>query len=276
VTPTQILLLAGAGLAAVSLWLLLPPGGTGVRRLGIVLGAASLVCICWEVPRLQPWTSDGVFLVLAAVTVVSAVGAVTLRSPVYCAIWFAMTLLGTSGLFLFQGAQFLGVATIVVYAGAILVTFLFVLMLAQPQGYAYYDRISWEATFSAIAGAGMVLILTTAVSSALAGAPAAADSGSAASENGGSDVSGQAVAVAPMVDPATPRARAGDILSDDHMEHLGAQLFSKHLIAVEVAGTMLLAALVGAVAIAVHHRQVSWPSDASNQGPAFQGGSRHG
>ena len=35
---------------------------------------------------------------------------------------------------MFQGAQFLGVATIVVYAGAILVTFLFVLMLAQPRG----------------------------------------------------------------------------------------------------------------------------------------------
>ena len=56
-----------------------------------------------------------------------------------------MSLLGTAGLFLFQGAQFLGVATIVVYAGAILVTFLFVLMLAQPEGHAFYDRVSWEA-----------------------------------------------------------------------------------------------------------------------------------
>ena len=62
----------------------------------------------------------------------------------YCAVWFALSLLGTAGLFLFQGAQFLAVATIVVYAGAILVTFLFVLMLAQPNGRAYYDRVSWE------------------------------------------------------------------------------------------------------------------------------------
>ena len=71
----------------------------------------------------------------------------------YCAVWFALSLLGTAGLFLFQGAQFLGVATIVVYAGAILVTFLFVLMLAQPTGRAYYDRLCWEPLVSAVTGA---------------------------------------------------------------------------------------------------------------------------
>src|SRR5207237_4093976 len=98
--------------------------------------------------------------VMAAVTLVSAVGAVTMRSPVYCAIWFAMTLLGTAGLFFFQGAQFLGVATIVVYAGAILVTMLFVLMLANQEGHALYDRISWEAGISATAGALLVGLLT--------------------------------------------------------------------------------------------------------------------
>ena len=80
--------------------------------------------------------ADGVFLILAAVTVISAVGAITFRNPVYCAIWFGLSLLGVAGLFFFAGAQFLAVATVVVYAGAILVTFLFVLMLAQPEGKA--------------------------------------------------------------------------------------------------------------------------------------------
>ena len=55
-----------------------------------------------------------------------------------------------------QGAQFLAVATVVVYAGAILVTFLFVLMLAQPEGRTYYDRLSWEALVSSATGAGIV------------------------------------------------------------------------------------------------------------------------
>lgn len=267
----EILLVAGRGLLiALSFWLLLPRGAAGGRRLGIALGAASLVWICWEVPRLSPWSTDGVFLVLAAVTVVSAVGAVTLRSPVYCAIWFAMTLLGVSGLLLFQGAQFLGVATIVVYAGAILVTFLFVLMLAQPQGFAYYDRISWEATFSSIAGAGMVLVLTAAVSSALAGTPAAAAADKTDTDKTDTNTLAHAEVVTPLVDPSTPEKRSADILSQDHMERLGAQLFSRHLIAVEVAGTMLLAALVGAVAIAVQHRQITSPNAPQH------GGSRHG
>ena len=62
-----------------------------------------------------------------------------------------------------QGAQFLGVATIVVYAGAILVTFLFVFMLAQPRGNAFYDRVSWEALLAAGTGAVMVGILTITV-----------------------------------------------------------------------------------------------------------------
>jgi NADH-quinone oxidoreductase subunit J len=70
-----------------------------------------------------------------------------------------MVLLGTAGLFLYQGAQFLSVATVVVYAGAILVTFLFVLMLAQPEGQAYYDRVSWEALLSAATGAVLVGML---------------------------------------------------------------------------------------------------------------------
>ena len=82
---------------------------------------------------------------IGIVTIVAAVATISCRSPVYCAIWFGMTLAGTAGLFLLAGAEFLAVATIVVYAGAILVTFLFVLMLSQPEGHTTYDRRSWEA-----------------------------------------------------------------------------------------------------------------------------------
>ncbi len=95
--------------------------------------------------------------------IVSAVCTVTFRSPVYCALWFALSLLGTAGIFMVQGAQFLGVATVVVYAGAILVTFLFVLMLAQPGGDAYYDRVSWEGMLAATTGAVIVGVLTMTI-----------------------------------------------------------------------------------------------------------------
>ena len=147
-THLQEMIGAATVLGALGLWLMLPRGGSPGRMLGVVLGMAALGLFASQIPWVGDWASGSVFYILAAVTVIAAVATVTLRNPVYCAIWFALSLLGTAGLFLFQGAQFLGVATIVVYAGAILVTFLFVLMLAQPQGQAFYDRISWEGLLS--------------------------------------------------------------------------------------------------------------------------------
>ena len=164
---------------------------------------------------------------LAAVTLISSVAAVTLRSPVYCAVWFGLSLVGTAGLLLFQGAQFLAVATIVVYAGAILVTFLFVLMLAHSTGRAYYDRLSWEPLMSAVTGAVLVGILTTALFGA----------------------SRDLMPGAPAVDMAK------NILAEDHVAHLGGELFSRYLVGVELAGTLLLVALVGAIAMVSHETQ---------------------
>jgi NADH-quinone oxidoreductase subunit J len=124
------------------------------------------------------------------------------------------------------------VATIVVYAGAILVTFLFVLMLAQPEGQAPYDRVSWAPLLAAVTGAVMVGLLTLVLVGVL-----------------------QADANPPQA-PFTTTQLEGEILADQHMAHVGAQLFSTHLVAVEVAGTLLLVALVGTVAIVAQMRGV--------------------
>ncbi len=56
---------------------------------------------------------------------------VALRSPVHCAIGLMASLIGTAGLFLLQGAEFLFVAQIILYVGGILVLFLFVIMLVN-------------------------------------------------------------------------------------------------------------------------------------------------
>ena len=75
----------------------------------------------------------------------------TSRNPVYSALWFASVVLSTSGLFLLADAPFLAAGTIIVYAGAIIVTFLFVIMLAQMEGKAVTTvpaRAPDVATFS--------------------------------------------------------------------------------------------------------------------------------
>jgi NADH-quinone oxidoreductase subunit J len=222
----QLITMTATLLTALGLWLMLPRAGLRGRMAGMVITAVALGLFASQFSRLGNWIEDSVFFILAGVTVVAAIATVTLRNPVYSAIWFGLVLLGTAGLFLFQGAQFLAVATVVVYAGAILVTFLFVLMLANPSGRAPYDRISWEAMISAASGAVIVGILTMAVTSALAG------------PNG------------PAIPATVTHAeRDQNVLGDDHMAHVGFELFGPHLIAVEVAGTLLLAALVGAAVI---------------------------
>lgn len=235
----QIVLVAATLLAAIGLWLALPRGGARGQRLGVLLAAVGLGLFGSQIPYLGSWGEHGLFLILGGVTVVSAAATVTVRSPVYSAIWFALSLLGTASLFLCQGAQFLGVATVVVYAGAILVTFLFVLMLANPTGQAYYDRLSWEAALSAGAGAVLVGILTVALAEGL---PLDRPTANAASD---------AARQSAVEDSA---AQPGGVLADEHMATLGGQLFGRHLIAVEVSGTLLLVALVGAVAIIGHSR----------------------
>ncbi len=252
----QLACILGTVLVSVGLWLMLPRGSAVGRPLGAVLAAAGLGLWASRLPGLGDWGADTLFYLLAGVTVVSATATVTSHSPVYSAIWFAMTLLGTAGLFLFQGAQFLGVATIVVYAGAILVTFLFVLMLAQPAGTASYDRVSWEAPLSAATGGLLVGVLTLATLGVF-------------------QHPDEAVRPEP-VHPAESLDR--EILTPEHMAHLGGQLFSSHLIGVEIAGTLLLVALVGCVAIVSQMRHVKpEPADRGAVVPSLvQFARRHG
>lgn len=200
----------GGGLLLVGLGLLL--AGLQPLGLGLVTGVA-------EAAQL---TAMVVFYVLLLITVASAVATISSQSPVYSAVWFAVCLLGVAGLFLFQGAQFLGVATIVVYAGAILVTFLFVLMLAQPEGETQYDRVSWGGATKPLSAAVTATLLTAVVG------------------------------VFTRYPLPAAAARNSDSAEASHMVQLGRPLFEQHLVSVEVAGTLLLVALVGAVAIIVH------------------------
>ncbi|MEX2113219.1 MAG: NADH-quinone oxidoreductase subunit J [Pirellulales bacterium] len=232
----------GTALLAAGLWLVLPRGAASGKALGAVLVAIGLGLFASRVPGLGGWGASVVFYLLAGVTVLAALATISFRKPVYSAIWFGLSLVGTAGLLLFQGAQFLGVATIVVYAGAILVTFLFVLMLAQPEGQAPYDQFSWGPRLAGLTGALMVGVLTLAVLGVFQNP----------------DLAKRPTAPFPSAELQR------DILADEHMAHLGGQLFSKHLLAVEVAGTLLLVALVGTVAIVAQIRRPD------------QGGSSHG
>ena len=251
-------ILAGGVLAAAaSLWLLLPNGAERVssRRLGTLFGLLALGAFIVTGRRLGGLGEEAVFLMVSLVAVVAAAATIVSRSPVYAAIWFALSLLGVAGVLLVLGAQFLGVATIVVYAGAILVMFLFVLMLAQPAGLAPYDRVSNEPFLSALAGAVLLGVLSLSIGrlsvapSACCGLPSRAKAG--------------ADAVKAADQPAQPQvAVAADPLAENHVARLGGELFGRHLIAVEAAGVLLLVALIGAIAVVARGEAAHASTDA--------------
>jgi NADH:ubiquinone oxidoreductase subunit 6 (subunit J) len=83
----------------------------------------------------------------------------TQSTPVHAALSFALVVLASCGLFLLQAAPFLMAATIIVYAGAIVVTFLFVIMLAQQEGPSNADQRSREPFLASVAGCVLLAAL---------------------------------------------------------------------------------------------------------------------
>jgi NADH-quinone oxidoreductase subunit J len=301
------LLVTGSMLGCIGLICVVPPSRFDLRVAGAVFCVAGLGFYAYALsrgqasPQVEQLIEWIVFGILAITAVGSAIAMIASRSAVYSAIWFAVTLLTTGGLFLYQGAQFLGVATVTVYAGAIVVTFLFVIMLAQPDGHASYDRISW-GSFAKPAAAIAAALLLGAVLHSLEGlekgglrevAAASADELRARDKDfplAGKDIAGVRTgprgpiqqlellltpaasnvrlkpaqetllhetmmakadaALPPVTVTPQPSSRAAlDPQAPHTMAHLGGFLLSRHLIAVEVGGTLLLAALVGAIAM---------------------------
>ena len=264
------LLLAGTVAAtALSLWMLLPRGAerAAARWIGTLLGVAALAGFILTGRRLGSVGEEAVFLVVSLVAVVSAAATIVSRSPVYAAIWFALSLAGVAGVLLVLGAQFLGVATIVVYAGAILVMFLFVLMLAQPAGLAPYDRVSNEPLLSAVAGAVLLGLLSLSIGRLSAEPAACCKVPSRAAALAGDTPAGDAAGgpTAPPAANAPGVESAADPLARDHVARLGAELFGRHLLAVEAAGVLLLVALIGAIAMVARGAEAA-ASQAADRG----------
>jgi len=238
---------------------------------GLLLTAAGLFAFCLSCGKPQTQLADEVmFWVFAVSALLCGVLMITAKNPVYAALWFALATLATCGLFLLQSAPFLAAATIIVYAGAVIVTFLFVIMLAQQSGAAGYDQKSGQAmmaTISAFVLLGAVAMtlqqekLEIGVPVVVAKAKGAGASSAANSENMISMVPAPADSSAPSSEVKAP-AKPGNLLSAADPDHavgdlkgLGRSLFSDYLFAVELAGTLLLVASIGAIALAPRREQ---------------------
>lgn len=229
-------------LGALGLWWLLPGYPLPQRRLGWL---PIMMAVGLFAAHLQPVGSrlDGALAsVFSLLTLISAVAAVTTRKPLYCALWFGMTVLGTAGLILYSGAQFLAVATVVVYVGAILVTFLFLLMLDRPDGREPHDRATWSPLISPVIGLALVGMLSACLARTVGrGEPALVTppaSVARTAEEGS----------APVGEPPAWGVAPGHA-EITRTADLGRQLYLEYFAAVQIVALLLLAALVGATVI---------------------------
>jgi NADH:ubiquinone oxidoreductase subunit 6 (subunit J) len=140
-------------LGLIAVYLLLPRPHPTQPLLGALFGGGALVLAGWAlIQRGTASVETVLFYALSCIAVVAGGLLVTQRNPVRAALSFALVVLSTCGLFLLQAAPFLMAATIIIYAGAIVVTFLFVIMLAQQIGTSDADQRSREPLLSCVAG----------------------------------------------------------------------------------------------------------------------------
>jgi NADH-quinone oxidoreductase subunit J len=149
-------------IGAAALYVLLRPGPKWLRGVGVVVGLGVVGWLLGQLAEgLGQVTGDrptALFYVFAAISVIAAIRMITHTRPVYAALHFIFVIISSAALFLLLHAEFLAFALIIVYAGAILITYLFVLMLAR-QAPAHelskipmYDRVPREPAAAAVVG----------------------------------------------------------------------------------------------------------------------------
>ena len=157
------------------------------------------------------------FFILAFLTVASALMVVINRNPIYSALSLVVTLFSLAGIFLLLEAYFLAVVQIIIYAGAIMVLFLFVIMLLN---------LEREEKFLSISDPR--ILLTAFLSLIFAGMMAKFIFGSLSLLQDGAE-------------------SVGDLGAT---KNIGLSLFTDYLLPFEIASLLLLVALVGAVLLA--------------------------
>ncbi|MBI1344734.1 NADH:ubiquinone oxidoreductase subunit J [bacterium] len=246
--PEQWRMIVPAALGALAVWMLLPRDGKRRWVLGSLCGLVALVGVLSTVrPVIDDWAMDGLFYLFGGGAVLSGVMMITDRNPIYAALWFALVTLSTCGLFLLNAAPFLSAATIVVYAGAIVVTFVFVIMLAQQAGAATYDRRAFQPMLATCAGFLLLGAILYTID---------------ASGRGGEDARPQFLPRVQIAEVTPNPLSQPRILNEEtgetdlgSLSSIGRSLFGDYLFAVELAGTVLLIATIGAIALAPRRAQ---------------------
>ena len=168
-----VLIFLACALGALGVVLALPRRKLNAQPVGAILAGAGagVVMIALTLVALDRAQLPNIYFhIFAIVALGGALRMITHPRPVYAALYFILTVIATAGLFLILSAEFMAFAMIIIYAGAILITYLFVLMLAtqapveeESDRLAEYDASAREPVLATVAGFAMLAILTTIV-----------------------------------------------------------------------------------------------------------------
>jgi NADH-quinone oxidoreductase subunit J len=165
------------------------------------------------------------FLVLALVAIATAMGMLLSRNAIYSALFLVLNFITVAVFYLLLGAPFIAMAQVTVYAGAIMVLFLFVIMLLGAESLPTGEVLPWQRPLAILLG------IILAVESAYL-----------------------------LITRARP---TGDVLQPDaaantmpNLRELGMVLFQDYLLPFEVTSILLLVAMVGAIVLIRKEKRV--------------------
>jgi NADH-quinone oxidoreductase subunit J len=228
------LTLALCVLAAAGTFLALPKPGrsaalsaAGFGMMIVAFLGAGLALLKWALSAGGVNITYIYFWIFAVISVVGAAKVVTHKVPVYSALYFVLTVFSTAGHFILLWAEFLAAALVIIYAGAILVTYTFVIMLAsESTGSGVVSRLagsnegdhnsrSREPFWACVVGFGLMGLLVHVI-----------------------------------FDRAMPLAKLNPRDVAPSMQELAEYLFTRQFVSLQVAGVILTLAMVGAMVLA--------------------------
>jgi len=166
------------------------------------------------------------FYVFAVLTIASGAMVVSARNPIHSVLFLILAFFNTAGLFLLIGAEFLAMILVIVYVGAVAVLFLFVVMMLDID----FDQLRSGFVRYLPVGAAVGIVLLAELILAVAGWTV-----SAAGRHLGLAAAGQGAV------PSNTRA-------------LGDLLYTRYVFAFQVAGLILLVAMIGAIVLTLRQR----------------------
>jgi NADH-quinone oxidoreductase subunit J len=159
-----------------------------------------------------------IFLFLSLLCVVAAANILLQRHPIYSALSLVLTFIGLAGIYIQMHAEFIAVMQIVVYTGAIMVLFVFVIMLLNAKA---EDRIPRKLTFLKYLGIPLVVLLVGVVGLKVL-----------------ESLSGEGIEISSPLDMT------------GNTQAIGKLLYTQYALPFEVTSILLLVAIVGAIVMA--------------------------